>query len=54
MFGGVRFFEGRIENLLLSKAPKFWEIFQKYAFKLIKIWKIIEKIGEKLQIFRKF
>ena len=39
-------FEGLHEISLLAKALKFGVIFQKYAFKLIKIWKIIEKIRE--------
>ena len=52
---GVRFFEGRNEILLLDKAPKFGVIFQKYALKFIKIWKIIEKIRDKIEnkFFRK-
>ena len=45
-------FEGRNEILLLGKALKFRVNFQKCALKLIKIWKIIEKILEK--IFRIF
>ena len=49
---GVQFFEGRNEILPLGKALKFGEIFQKYALKLIKIRKIIEKIPEKMQNFR--
>ena len=52
MFGGP-ILEGRKEILLLDKALKFELIFQKYALKLIKIWKIIEKIREKMQIFPK-
>ena len=46
-------FDGRNEILLLCKALKFGVIFQKYAFKLIKIWKIIEKKckSEKILIF---
>ena len=46
-------FEGRNEMLLLGKALKFVVNFKKYALKLIKIRKIIEKIREKMQIFRK-
>ena len=43
-------FEGRNEILLLGKALNFKVILQKYALKLIKIWKIIEKIREKWKI----
>ena len=50
---GGPIFRGCNEFLLLGKALKFGIIFQKYALKLIKIWKIIEKIREKNQIFRK-
>ena len=39
--------------LQLGNALKFGAIFQKYALKLIKNWKITEKIREKMQIFRK-
>ena len=49
---GGPIFEGRNEILLLGKALKFGVIFQIYALKLIKIWKIIEKIREKYY-FRK-
>ena len=48
VFGGP-IFRGWNEILLLGKALKFGVIFQKYALKLIKIWKIIEKIREKVQ-----
>ena len=44
---GCPIFEGRNEILLWGKALKFGGIYQKYALKLIKIWKIIEKILEK-------
>ena len=53
MFWGT-IFEGRNEILLLGKALKFGVIFQKYALKLIKIWKIIENIREKMQISPNF
>ena len=52
MFGGP-IFRGWNEILLLGKALKFGVIFQKYALKLIKNWKTIEKIREKMQIFQK-
>ena len=52
MFGGS-FFEWN-EILLLGKALKFGVIFQKYALKLIKIWKIIEKFEKKCKILGKF
>ena len=52
MFGGPIFREWN-EIFLLGKVLKFGVIFQKYALKLIKIWKIIEKIREKMQIFPK-
>ena len=45
MFGG-QIFRGWERNLLLGKALKL-ENFQKYALRLIKIRKIIEKIREK-------
>ena len=51
--GGGPIFRGGIEFLLLGKALKFGVIFQKYALKLIKNWKKIEKIREKMQIFQK-
>ena len=53
MFGGP-IFEGRNEILLLGEALKLGVIFQKYALKLIEIWKIVEKMREKMQIFPKF
>ena len=46
--------EGRNEILLLGKALKLRVIFQKFALKLIKIWKIIEKIREKFKLFQIF
>ena len=46
MFGGPICL-GWNEILLLGKALKFGVIFQKYALKLRKNWKIIEKIREK-------
>ena len=46
MFGGP-IFEGRNEILLLGKALKLGVIFQK----LINIWKFIEKMREKMQVF---
>ena len=49
MFGGP-IFRGWNEILLLGKALKFGVIFLKYALKLIKNWKNIEKIREKMQI----
>ena len=52
MFGGP-IFRGWNENFLLCKALKFGVIFQKYALKLIKIRKIIEKIREKCKFFGK-
>ena len=52
MYGGP-IFRGWNEILLLGKALKFGVIFQTYGWKLIKIWKIIEKIREKMQNFRK-
>ena len=51
MLGGP-IFEGRNEILLLGKALKSGVIFQKYALKLIKNWKIVEKIREKFFNFR--
>ena len=49
MFGGSDF--SRVEQILLQgKDLKFGVIFQKYALKLIKIWKITEKIREKCKI----
>ena len=42
------------EILLLGKALKFGVIFQKYALKLIKNWKNIEKFQKKCKFFRKF
>ena len=53
-FGEGTIFEGRNEILLLGKKLKFVIIFQKYVLKLIKIWKIVEKIREKANIFRIF
>ena len=53
LFGGP-IFGGRNEILILGKGVKFRVIFQKYALKLINIWKIIEKIWEKCNIFRNF
>ena len=50
---GGPIFRGWNEILLLGKGLKFGGIFQKYALKLIKIWKINEKIREKMQIFQK-
>ena len=47
-------FEVRNKILLLGKSLKFRVIFQQYALKLIKIWKIIEKIWENMQIFQIF
>ena len=52
MFGGP-IFRGWNEILLLGKALKFGVIFQKYSLKLIKNWKNIEKIREKMPIFQK-
>ena len=43
MYGGP-IFEGGNEILLLGKALKFRVIFQKYALKLIEIWKSIFEI----------
>ena len=51
---GVRFFEDGKEILLLKIALKFGVIFQKYALKLIKIRKIIEKNSKKGKFFGKF
>ena len=53
MVGGP-IFEGRNEILLLGKAIKFGVILQKYALKLIEIWKIIEKNREKNTNFSEF
>ena len=50
---GGPIFRGWNEILLLGKALKFGKIFQKYELKLIKSWKIIEKIREKMQNFQK-
>ena len=50
---GSPIFEGRNEILLLGKALQVGVIFQKYALKLIKFWKIIEKNRENA-IFPKF
>ena len=47
-------FEGRTEILILGKALKFTLIFEKYELKLIKIWKISEKIRAKMQLFPNF
>ena len=54
MFGGGPIFEGLNEISLLGKALKFGVIFQKYGLNLIKLWKTIAKIPEKMQIFRHF
>ena len=45
-------FGGRNENFFMGKSLKFGVIFQKYALKLIKLWKIIEKIREKCKFFQ--
>ena len=45
-------FEGRDNILLLGKALKFGVIFQKFALKLLKIWKIMEKLSEEKQNFQ--
>ena len=50
---GGPIFLGWNEILLLGKALKFGVIFEKYALKLIKKLKNIEKIREKMQIFQK-
>ena len=51
MFGGGSDFS-RVERIFtIGKALKFGVIFQKYALKLIKNWKKIEKIREKMQFF---
>ena len=50
----MRFFMGGNEILLIDKTLKFRVIFQKYALKLIKIFKIIEKIREKMQNFANY
>ena len=42
------------EIVLLGKTLKFWVIFQKYALKLIKNCKNIEKMREKCKFIRKF
>ena len=47
MFGGRPIFRGWNEILLLGRPIKFGVIFQKYALKLIRNLKIIEKIREK-------
>ena len=54
MFGVGPIFGGWNEFLLLGKALKFRVIFPKYALKLIKNLKNIEKIREKCQFFSKF
>ena len=51
---GGPIFRGWNEFLILGKALKFGVIFLKYALILIKNWKNIEKIREKMQIFQKF
>ena len=51
MFGGGPIFRGWNEFLLLGKALKFGVICQKYALKLIKNSKNIEKILEKNALF---
>ena len=53
MFGGP-IFRGLNEILQLGKALKFGVIFQKYALKLIKNWKINEEIREKCKFSEKF
>ena len=50
---GGPIFRGWKIILLLGKALKFGVIYQKYAVKLIKNWKNIEKIREKMEIFQK-
>ena len=46
MFGGP-IFEGQNEILLLGKALKFGVIFQKYALKLLIIWKNYQENSRK-------
>ena len=48
---GDPIFDGRYDFLLLGKALQSGVIFQKYALKLAKIWKIIEKMKGKCKIF---
>ena len=52
MFGGP-FFGGLGQTLLLARP---WTLgnFQKFAWELLKIWKIIEKFSEKCKIFTRF
>ena len=53
VWGGSDF--SRVErNFTIGQTLKFGVIFQKYALKLIKNWKNIEKIREKCQFFRNF
>ena len=51
--GGGSIFRGWNEILLLGKARKIGVNFQKYALKLIKNLKSIDKIREKMKIFYK-
>ena len=53
-FWGGPIFEGRNENLRFGKALQFGVIFQKYALKLIKIWKIIENLRENANFSESF
>ena len=53
MFGGP-IFEGQNKILLFGKVLKFGVIFQKYALKLIKIWKTSAENREKCIFFRIF
>ena len=47
---GGPIFDGRNEILLLDKGLKAGVIFQKYSLKLIKIWKIIEKMQKNANV----
>ena len=52
MFGGVPFYEGRNEILLLAKA-KNSRNFSKTCIKINKIEKLLRKFREKFKIFGK-
>ena len=45
---------GGLGQILLLARPRTLGIFQKFAWELLKIWKIMEKISENFKIFMKF
>ena len=51
---GGPIFKGRNEITRLRKALKLGVMFQNYALKLIKIWKVIEEIREKMDFSKSF